>query len=214
MKYLSLWVVSAMIVGTASAQSPDSTVMNLSVEGGSAVPTTTIIPVAEPPIKQVDTVYIRMSGPDSKCRPSRRKKQGRNFSDRIDSMVLSRNFLFYPETMQKIDPSGVRRNIYAQYFYLGIFTDTAEVHLPTSHGPAEQPEVLNFDSPISDFKILPFEMGWSITFRLTYDAKPYFARLVISAVTGECILTFVTPELTMRYIGQLTHKRRVSFADL
>ena len=208
MKRLLFFAVSALIVGTATAQSPDSTTMNVTIEGGAAVPTTTIVPVGEPPVKIVDTTYIRTAAPKAKGRRAQRARQGQTFAMRLDSLIRSQNFLFYPDTMQEIEPSGIRRNIYAQYFYLGIFTDSAEVHLPTSRSSTEQVGVLNFDSPISDWKIMTFDTGWSITFRMLYDSKPYFARLVISSVTGEAVLTLVTPKLTMRYIGQLTRKRR------
>lgn len=201
-----------LLIGTATAQSPDSTIMNLSVEGGSPVPTTTIIPVAKPPIKEVDTTYTLSA--TAKERLSRSKREHAEFSSRLDSLIRSRNFLFYPDTMQSAEPSGLRHNIYAQYFYLGIFTDTAEVHLPTSVGHTQRGGVLNFDSPIYDFKILPFDSGWSVTFRLIFEGRPYFARIVISAITGESILSLVTPDATIRYIGQLTHKRRLHFPEV
>ncbi len=209
MKHILHLVVPVLMAGTATAQSPDSTTMNVTVEGGATVPTTTIIPVAEPPIKIVDTTYIRTSSPSTKGRCKQRDKQCQTFASRLDSLVRSRNFLFYPDTMQEIEPSGRKRNVYAQFFYLGVFTDTTEVHLPTSLESSERVEVLNFDSEISDWKLLPYDSGWSITFRMQYYDKPYFARLVISSVTGETVLTLVTPEVTMRYVGQLTHKRRL-----
>ena len=52
-------------LATSAVQAPDSTVMNLTVGPGDGVPTTTIIPVAEPPIQEVDTTYIRVSPPDT-----------------------------------------------------------------------------------------------------------------------------------------------------
>lgn len=206
---LHLVIVPMLVAGTATAQSPDSTVMDVTVGGGARVPTTTIVPVAESPVRIVDTTYIRTSSPNAKGHRARRKRQSQTFAMRLDSLVRSQNFLFYPDTMQQVEPTGSRRNIYAQYFYLGIFTDTAEVHLPTYRDSAEQVGVLNFDSPISDWKILSFDSGWSITFRMQYYDKPYFARLVISSVTGEAVLTLVTPDVTMRYVGQLTRKRRL-----
>ena len=196
-------------LATSAVQAPDSTVMNLTVGPGDGVPTTTIIPVAKPPIREVDTTYIRTASPNTKGRRARRNRQSQTFAMHLDSLIRSQNFLFYPDTMQEVEPTGARRNIYAQYFYLGIFTDTVEVHLPTSRGSTEQVGVLNFDSPISDWKLLPFDSGWSITFRMQYYDKPYFVRMVISSVTGEVVLTLVTPEVTMRYVGQLTHKRRL-----
>ena len=214
---MKLYILSAAllpIVGIATAQSPDSTLMNISVEGGSAVPTTTIIPVAKAPIKEVDTTIVNTTVTSAKIHLSRRQAQTQSYTAHLDSLIRSRNFLFYPDAMQSAEPTGVRHNIYAQYFYLGIFTDTAEVHLPTSYGRSQSGGVLNFDSGVSDFKILPFDSGWSVTFRLMHDGQPYFARIVISAITGESILSLVTPNATIRYIGQLTHKRRLHFPEV
>ena len=59
MKYLPIFAVTILALGSTTAQTPDSTVMSLSVEGGASVPVTTIIPVAQPPIQEVDTTYIR-----------------------------------------------------------------------------------------------------------------------------------------------------------
>lgn len=214
MKYHISSAAVLLLVGTATAQSPDSTIMNLSVEGGSAVPTTTIIPVGEAPIKEVDTTVVNATTSDAKAHLSRRRAQAQSYAAHLDSLIRSRNFLFYPDSMQSAEPSGLRHNIYAQYYYLGIFTDTAEVHLPTSYGRTQSGGVLNFDSGVSDFKILPFDSGWSVTFRLIHDGRPYFARIVISAITGESILSLVTPDATLRYIGQLTHKRRLHFPEV
>jgi hypothetical protein len=63
MKYLPVFAVTILALGTSTAQTPDSTVMSLSVEGGASVPVTTIIPVAQPPIQEVDTTYIRTTPP-------------------------------------------------------------------------------------------------------------------------------------------------------
>lgn len=65
--------MSILAIGTAAAQTPDSTVMNLSVEGGASVPVTTIIPVAQTPIQEVDTTYVRTSPPTKKERHSHKK---------------------------------------------------------------------------------------------------------------------------------------------
>ena len=87
------------------------------------------------------------------------------------------------------------------------FTDTAEVHLPTSQGVTQYVQILNFDSPITDYKLLPFQSGLSVTFKLMYEDKPYFGRFIVSTVTGETVLTLITPAMTMRYVGWLSHDR-------
>ena len=63
--YCKLSIPLLLVSLTVSAQSPDSTLMNLSVGAGNGVPTTTIIPVAEPPIREVDTTYVHTTPADS-----------------------------------------------------------------------------------------------------------------------------------------------------
>lgn len=68
MKFIPILTVSILSLGTTTAQTPDSTVMNVTVGGGAEVPTTTIIPVAQPPIREVDTVYIHTTPPANGCK--------------------------------------------------------------------------------------------------------------------------------------------------
>ena len=82
MRHKSTILLLLAIGSVVSAQQPDSTLMQFSAEPSNSVPTTTIIPVAEPPIKIVDTTYIRTMQSDSvrqsksrrvrKCDPQRR----------------------------------------------------------------------------------------------------------------------------------------------
>ena len=204
-------LVSAMLLSatTVFAQSNVQTTQSVSVEQGGNVPVTTVVPVQQKPVVIVDTTSQLLSAPipNRTTRVEKRADEEKRFSEYIDSLVRSRNFMFYPDSMQEVDPDGAMRLIYAEYFYFGFFTDTAEIHLPTSQGVTQYVQILNFDSPITDYKLLPFQSGLSVTFKLMYEDKPYFGRFIVSTVTGETVLTLITPAMTMRYVGWLSYDR-------
>ena len=191
-------------VFAASAQTDDAA--TVSFGSGSAVPVTTVVPVQDTPIHLVDstTVYQRPSG--KMTRAQRRAYKADEFASRVDSLVRSRNFVFYPDSMQAI-PSGEMQLIYADYYYFGLFGDTVEIHLPLVQGIMQYVGMLNFDGEIADYKLLPFQSGLTATFSVTYDGNIYFGRFVVSEVTGETALTIVAPDTTMRYIGYLSRER-------
>lgn len=198
---------AATVFGQSNVQTDET----VSVGQGGDVPVTTVVPIQQKPVVIIDTTSQLLSAPIPNCRPThveRRADEEKRFAQFIDSLVRSRNFVFYPDSMQEVDPDGASRLIYAEYFYFGFFTDTAEVHMPTSQGVTQYVEILNFDSPITDYKLLPFQSGLSVTFKLMYEDKPYFGRFIVSTVTGETVLTLITPKMTMRYVGWLSHDKR------
>ena len=140
-------------------------------------------------------------------RAERRAYKALVYAARIDSLVQSRNYLFFPDTMQEV-PGGLIRSIYANYFFFGLFVDHVEVHLPTERGVTQYVEMLNFDSmSIRDYRAVRLQWGWNVTFSITDGEACYVVRLEVSTVTGETVLTLGTPALTMRYVGWLWNKR-------
>lgn len=182
---------------------------NVTVTGGATVPVTTVMPVQAQPVNITERTVVTEPLQGRTTRAERREHRAEVYAEQIDSLIRSRNFVFYPNTMQEV-PAGAISNIYADYYYLGIFTDNAEVHLPAVNGAMEYLTMLNFDSPIWDYRLYPFQSGLSVTFSLAGDGAKYFGRLVVSTVTGETTLSLVTPQTTMRYIGWLAHQRHES----
>lgn len=85
-------------------------------------------------------------------RAQRRAYRAKVYAAKIDSLVQSRNYMFFPNSMQEI-PGGMIRSIYADYFFFGMFVDHVEVHLPTERGVTQYVEMLNFDSmSIRDYR--------------------------------------------------------------
>lgn len=174
----------------------------VTVSGNAAVPVTTVVPVQQAPTTVVS--YTTVTEPAQQLPLTQRRAiKSERFAARMDSLVRSRNFVFYPSSMQET-PGGTSANIIADYFYFGIFNDLAEIHLPVINGTLDLMQVLNFDSAINDYRFYPFQAGTSFTFSLQNGNSVYFARFIVSNVTGETTLMLVTPETTMRYAGWLS----------
>lgn len=208
------WVCCGLLVAcTAVAQSPQASgtlppeQVALGTSVVDSVPQTTVIPVQQPAVQVVEhtTVYEDpMRGMD---RPERRAYKARLYAARIDSLVQSRDYMFFPNSMQEL-PGGLIRSIYADYFFFGMFVDHVEVHLPTERGITQYVEILNFDSmSIRDYRLSRMQWGWCVSFDITDGDSAYHAELAVSTSTGETVLTLITPKMTMRYVGWLWNKR-------
>ena len=142
-----------------------------------------------------------------KTRPERRAYRARLYAQKIDSLVQSRDYMFFPNSMQEI-PGGLIRSIYADYFFFGMFVDHVEIHLPTEWGVTQYVEMLNFDSmSIRSYQAAHLQWGWCISFDVADDNRVYHAEFAVSTATGETVLTLLTPDVTMRYVGWLWNKR-------
>lgn len=190
--------------GAVFAQTPEFSVGTAAAD---SVPQTTVVPVQQPPVHIVEhtTVYEKPTG--RMTRPERRAYKAERYAARIDSLVQSRNYLFYPNSMQQ-QPKGLIRSIYADYFYFGLLTDRVEVHLPTETGATQYVWTLNFDAgPIRDYRTVHTQYGWGVSFAFEDGDDAYGAELAVSTVTGETILILTTPDVTMRYVGWLWRKK-------
>ena len=145
-----------------------------------------------------------MKGLDRKQRRELREKR---FAARIDSLVQSRNYVFYPNSMQQ-SPDGETQLIYAGFYNFGVFTDHVEVHLPTERGFSQYIEMLNFDSmSLRDYHAARTQWGWNISFGVADGDRNVCVNLLVSTVTGESVLVLMTPNLTMKYVGYLWWQR-------
>jgi len=140
-------------------------------------------------------------------RAQRRAYKARVYAAKIDSLVQSRDYMFFPNSMQQL-PGGMIRSIYADYFFFGVFVDHVEVHLPTERGITQYVEMLNFDSmSVRDYRAARVQWGWSVSFNISDGNTLYHADFAVSTATGETVLTLLTPDVTMRYVGWLWNKR-------
>lgn len=191
--------------GGAAAQTPQFT---LGTAAADSVPQTTAVAVQQPAVQLVEhtTLYEEDSG-HKLDRAERRALRARAYAARIDSLVQSRNYMFFPNSMQEI-PGGLIRSIYADYFFFGLFVDHVEVHLPTERGLTQYVEMLNFDSmSLRGYRAARLQRGWSVSFDVADGERLYHVDLAVSTATGETVLTLIAPTVTMRYVGWLWNKR-------
>lgn len=198
--------LAGMLAGAgspASAQPPEAATE--AAVADSASRSATLLP---PAVQAVGSA-IDFEAPDRELnRSERRAYRAKTYAARIDSLIQSRNYLFFPNSMQSV-PGGLIRMIYADYFYFGLLVDHVEVHLPIERGLTQYVEMLNFDSmSIRDYRAARIRCGWSVSFDAADGDVLYHADFTVSTVTGETVLTLLTPAATVRYVGWLWDKRR------
>lgn len=166
-----------------------------------------VTPVVQPQVQIVEHTTVYEQSTAGMDRAERRAYRAKVYAAKIDSLVQSRNYMFFPNSMQEI-PGGLIRSIYAEYFYFGMFIDHVEVHLPTERGVSQYVEMLNFDSmSVKNYQAAQVQWGWSISFNILDGDDIYHADFAVSTATGETILTLITPRLIMRYVGWLWDKK-------
>lgn len=187
-----------------SAQSPQYT---LGTSGADSVPQTTVVPVQQPAVQVVEHTTVYEESEKGMDRAERRAYKAKVYAAKIDSLVQSRDYMFFPNSMQQL-PGGMIRSIYTDYFFFGMFVDHVEVHLPTERGVTQYIEILNFDSmSIHNYQSSRMQWGWAVSFDISDGDALYHADLAVSTATGETVLTLITPSVTMRYVGWLWNKR-------
>ena len=172
-----------------------------------SVPQTTVVPVQQPPVQVVEHTTVYEESTRGMTRPERRAYRAKLYAQKIDSLVQSRDYMFFPNSMQEV-PGGMIRSIYTDYYFFGMFIDHVGVHLPTERGITQYLYVLNFDSPsLSDYRAERLAWGWRISFGFADGDMAYHAGFEVSTATGETVLTLTAPDLVMRYVGWLWDKR-------
>ena len=175
----------------------------------SAVPTLNIIPVLGPDYNTVDTLTKDNRCQNPMTRAERRACRAEAFAFRIDSLVGTRSFAFYPTTMQA-SPKGELRSIYAQYYYVFISPVDLEVHLPIETGITQYVSVLNFDADtIDEFHTSKHLSQWVITFSATTHSDKYYFNILISTVTGETEMLVQSSKVAMRYLGTIGDRMKI-----
>lgn len=193
-----------LLACSSVAQSPQ---FSVGTSGADSVPQTTIVPVQQPAVQVVERTTVYEEPERGMDRAQRRAWKAKVYAAKIDSLVQSHNYMFFPNSMQEI-PGGMIRSIYADYFFFGIFVDHVEVHLPTERGITQYVEMVNFDSmSLRDYRAARTQWGWSVTFNIADGDAVYHADFAVSTATGETVLTLLTPSVTMRYVGWLWNKR-------
>ncbi len=206
-RLLILLAAAALPTAARCAQQTGEPVPEVSVTADNPVPLTTVVPVQQPAVDVTVHALVDDESTKGLDRKQRRELKEKRFAARIDSLVQSRNYVFYPNSMQQA-PDGVSELIYAGFYYFGVFTDHVEVHLPTERGISQYIEMLNFDSmSIRDYHAAHTQWGWNVTFGVMDGDSSVCVNLLVSTVTGESVLVLMTPTITMKYVGYLWWQR-------
>ena len=173
-----------------------------------SIPTATIVPALQPAAGVRDTISENATIQSRMTRTERRTKRAEDYAFKIDSLIATRAFAFYPTLMQAV-PGGEIRQVYANYFYAYISPVDLEVHLPTEYGMAQQMSMINFDTEhIGNYTAVKYLTQWSISFLAKDDGVEYSFSLDISTITGRSVLNVESPKGTMRYVGSIGERMR------
>ncbi len=137
-------------------------------------------------------------------RTERRRLKAERFAARLDSLVQSHNFRFLPNSMQEL-PGGWTQLIYNELYFVGIFSDHVEVHMPMIRGNMmEYIEILNFDTfAIENYQVSKVQYGWNVSFNIINSGQHYTVNLMVYTLTGETVLNLLTLSNTIRYVGYI-----------
>lgn len=173
-----------------------------------SIPAATIVPALQPAAGVRDTISENATIQSRMTRTERRTKRAEDYAFKIDSLIATRAFAFYPTLMQAV-PGGEIRQVYANYFYAYISPVDLEVHLPTEYGMAQQMSMLNFDTEhIGNYTAVKYLTQWSISFLAKDDGVEYSFSLDVSTITGRSVLNVESPKGTMRYVGSIGERLR------
>lgn len=141
-------------------------------------------------------------------REQRRAERIANYEKTMDSIVLSRNFQFNPQTMQQ-QPAGPMRQIMNPTFNVGIWDGTADICLPYIKGyvPPYYYTVLNYVLPsVEGYRAEQTNEGWIVTFSTTlFSANDYTFTFDIYSSSGGANLTISSVWYNpVQYSGTIT----------
>ena len=124
-------------------------------------------------------------------REKRRAERIADFEKTMDSVILSRNFQFNPQTMQR-QPAGPMRQI-----NVGVWDGTIDICLPYVKGyvPPYYTTIINYTVPsVQGYTTEQTHEGWMVTFSTSlFSASTYTFTFEIFSRTGGANLTITNP---------------------
>ena len=140
-------------------------------------------------------------------REQRRAERLQKYEKFMDSLVLSRNFQFNPQTMQR-QPAGMMRNLMNPNYELSVWDETVDVCLPFIKGytPPYYPVVFNYVLPsVQGYTTEQTHDGWTVTFQTSlFSANTYTFSLEIYSRYGGATLTISSPFYnSVQYTGSI-----------
>lgn len=141
-------------------------------------------------------------------REQRRAERLEKYEKLVDSLVLSRNFQFNPQTMQRL-PAGPMRIINNPNFNVGIWDGTVDICLPYVKGyvPPYYLSIINYTVPsVENYVTEQTHEGWTVSFTTSlFSASTYTFTFEISTKMGGGTLTITNPWYNaVQYTGTIS----------
>lgn len=141
------------------------------------------------------------------ARQQRRAERLANYERFVDSLVLSHNYRFVPQTMQQM-PAGIMRNLMNPSYEVVVWSDAVDVCIPFIKGftPPYYPVLFNYVLPdVTGYTVEQTHDGWSVTFSTTmFSSTTYTFTFEIYSHYGGALLTISSPYYnSVQYSGNL-----------
>lgn len=141
-------------------------------------------------------------------REQRRAQRLADYEKMMDSLVLSHNFQFNPQTMQR-QPAGPMRTIMNPEYNVGVWGSVADISLPYIKGytPPYYVTVLNYTIPsLENFVTEQTHEGWMVSFQSPlFSGSTYTFVFEIYSRTGGAVLTIKNPWYSdVQYSGTIS----------
>ena len=126
------------------------------------------------------------------ARQQKRAQRLAEYERYVDSLVLSHNYRFVPQTMQQL-PAGIMRNLVNPEYEVVVWSEEVDVCIPFLKGytPPYYPVVFNYVlTNVEGYTAEQTSDGWHITFRSSlFSSTDYTFTLEIYSRYGGAMLT-------------------------
>jgi hypothetical protein len=141
------------------------------------------------------------------ARQQRRAERIAEYEHYVDSVVMSHNYRFVPQTMQQL-PAGIMRNLQNPNYEIIVWSDAVDVCIPYLKGytPPYYFVVFNYVlSSVQGYTVEQTHEGWHVTFQSTmFSATTYTFSLDIYSHYGGATLTISSPFYnSVQYTGNI-----------
>jgi hypothetical protein len=141
------------------------------------------------------------------ARQQRRAERIAEYEHYVDSVVMSHNYRFVPQTMQQL-PAGVLRTIYNPSYEVAVWSGSVDVCMPFLKGytPPYYPVVFNYVLPsVENYTTEQTSHGWIVSFSSNmFSANDYKFTFDISSHYGGAELTISSPFYnSVQYSGNI-----------
>ena len=141
------------------------------------------------------------------ARQQRRAERLAEYRQYVDSLVLSHNYRFVPQTMQQL-PAGIMRNLQNPSYEIVVSDQEVDVCMPFLKGYTPPYYFVVFNYVLSSVQGYTAEQtndGWHVTFQSTlFTATTFTFTLEIYSHYGGAMLTISSPFYnSVQYTGNI-----------